>query len=203
MTTFCTADEIALAIVAAARLEGEEPEQIARGHHGSRARWYAFATLVDTFPDNDYRAIALGCGFLSQSTNANSRAMLASYRRGKCPKWWDEGKIQSVGRVLAGLHLGPAAAPAALPPQKSAICAKREIEPEYLREKLEPAAAIPEDAPLGPIAPPPVPVLRDLDALPAPRTAYPRRRTSPVTAAILGDPEPGRSALAQRNGGAA
>ncbi|HEY8214687.1 MAG TPA: hypothetical protein VIG36_11225 [Methylocystis sp.] len=170
MSTFCTADEIATAIVAAARIEGEDPEAIARGLLGSRARWYAFAALVDRFPENDYRAIALGVGIFNINSMSAARAQLKSYRRGNAPKWWDEAIVAKVASALDGLHI---------------------VAPS------PPLSVLPEDVPLGLAAPAPIAVMRDVEAIPRPHASYARR--SNRTAAILGDPEPGRSALAQRH----
>jgi hypothetical protein len=174
VTTFCTADEIATAIVAAARLEGEDPEAIARGAQPSRARWYAAAALFDAFPNDDYRAIALGCGFLTQSTMVNSRSLVGFYRRGKGVKWWDESRVEVVAAALAKFREpAPPAAPVVEAPQ----------------QLLAPIASH-----FQALAAKPAP-MRDAGSLPIKRAA--RLRVS-VTAAILGDPPPDRSALAQR-----
>ena len=59
MTTFATADEIALAVVTACRLTGDEPELCARGAHGIRARWFAFAEVVGALVAGQYGEQAL------------------------------------------------------------------------------------------------------------------------------------------------
>ncbi|WP_159728342.1 hypothetical protein [Methylosinus sp. Ce-a6] len=231
MTAFCTADEIATAIVAAARLEGEDPEAVARGVPGCRARWLAFAALVDAFPGNAYRAIAVGVGIFTQSTMVGSRALLASYRRGKGPIWWDEAKIaairlavtaasQETAKSSDGGVEGHAERQTRVRPRNDlgresglATPLSREIgQPPMNPAGVEPGpseavtplapCALPEDVPLGKSAPAAAPILRDVDAIPAPPRSRPRSSRGDVTAAICGDPPPERSALAQKRGAA-
>jgi hypothetical protein len=187
VTTFCTADEIATAIVAAARLEGEDPEAIARGAQPSRARWYAAAALFDAFPDNDYRAIALGCGFLTQSTMVSSRSLVGSYRRGKGAKWWDESRVEVVAAALAKFR-------ESAPPAAPVVEAPQQLLAPIAAPLVSPAAAASAASQFLGLAAKPAP-MRDAGSLPIKRAA--RLRVS-VTAAILGDPPPDRSALAQR-----
>lgn len=199
MTTFCMADEIATAIVTAARLEGENPEAIARGAQGSRARWYAFAALVDAFPSNDYRAIAVGVGIFTQSTMVGSRALLASYRRGKGPSWWDEAKVDAVREALARLATQLVIAAHPVSPRVQAASAG-----DPAPSLPAPAPCVfPEDAPLGKNTPTAPPILPDRDSIPTPRRARAHSSCGDVTGAVLGDPPPERSALARKRGAAA
>ncbi len=212
MTIFCTADEIAVAIVTAARLEGENPEEIAQGSFGIRARWFAFAALLDELPDNDYRAIALGVGIFNINSMVSARAALASYRRGKAPKWWDEGKVERVREALAkfaGRPVDQSATPVDVGPdsasvEPSAVDRSPEKSVSVADGIAQPAVlCLPEDAPLGRGAPAAPPVLPDTDSIPISRRPRMRSSRGNVTAFVLGDPAAGRSALAQRSGGRA
>ena len=212
MTAYCTADEIAVAIVAAARLEGENPEEIAQGSFGSRARWFAFAALVDSFPDNDYRALALGVGIFNINSMVSARATLASYWRGKAPKWWDEAKVERVRATLAkilGRPVDQSATPVDVGPGSIAAAPPAVDKSPDKSVSVAGAAAqsatqcLPEDAPLGRGAPAARPVLPDMDSIPITRRPRTRSSRGNITAFVLGDPPAGRSALAQRSGGRA
>lgn len=93
--------EIAQTIVAAAALHDEDPLDIASGAMGSRARWLAFAALIEAFPAVDYRKIALLCGFTVEQRRVNSRAEMASARAKGSWKWWIEADLRIVKAALA------------------------------------------------------------------------------------------------------
>lgn len=176
---FPTADEIAVAIVTAARIEGEDPELIALGNRASRGRWYALAALLERFPDNDYRAIALRVGFVTQSTIGNSRATITQYRLGRGVAWWNEANVARVRAALDALADG--------------VDCRLQVAAPVVAPAPEIAATAPLPAPVAP--PAAKPALRDTGSLPIRRHAYRRSR---VAVEILGDPPVGRSALDQR-----
>ena len=129
---FCTADEIARAVVASARLFDEDPERIVQGLGGARARWYAFAALLGQFPQADYRAVARGCGFQADTSIANSRAQLAFHRRKTA--WWDEGKVWGVLDVLKRSPVTP-------PPRKDGATIGDDAETEGAPARIFAAVA--------------------------------------------------------------
>lgn len=175
MRQFCTADEIATALVAAARIEGECPIANAEGVYGLRARWFAMAALFDLFPQCEMCQIARGCG-VSRASAMNARAQITSHRR-KRTSWWDETKVGAVKTALAAAGYGQSAAPPAPPPQS----------PSRSRS----------DAPTekGP--------LKDDKPLPPPRSVSPVRRAmtesdKELNRLLFGDP--GGSSLRQLRG---
>ena len=100
MIQFCTADEIAIAICAAAKIEGEDPLNVAQGGVPSHARYYAAAALFDVFPNFDFRAIGRGVGVMTHSSTGNLRSTIRYYRTGKGPKWFDAKVVSRVIREL-------------------------------------------------------------------------------------------------------
>ena len=171
MTRICTSDDFAVAIVAAARLQGEDPEAIAKGKPNSRARWYALAALLETFGGNDPRALALGVGIFSKNAIERAKGRVRDFRSGKYV-WWDDRRVSIIVQALDDGRV-PLDLPRFLPATPA-----------------EPVISVPPARPISS-------VLRDEGTLPFGRPVSGRRRAN-ITAAIMGDPEPGRSALAQR-----
>lgn len=171
MTKICTSDDYAVAIVAAARLQGEDPEAIAQGKPNSRARWYALAALLEHCGGNDPRALAMGVGIFKKETLERADGYIRDYRRGHRGRqnWWDERRVAVIVKALKDGRV-----PLDLP--------------RFLPAVETPAEAIPAPKIIAP--------LRDEGSFTFTRPAA-RRRIN-ITSAILGDPGPGRSALAQR-----
>lgn len=108
---YLTADEVATALVAACKLQGENPIKVASRKKESRARWYAFAALVDLFPDVDYRSIAHCVGFPTDNSIIRARGYLKHFRT---LDWWDEPRVKVVKASVACL-VDPVEIPRFLP----------------------------------------------------------------------------------------
>jgi hypothetical protein len=93
---FPTADQIALAIVTACRLFGEDPFAVCSGELGMRARHVAMEALVIAFPEA--RRAGLGeC--LSYGTPRSAQGQVISAKKGK---WWSDDHVDEVvGAVVA------------------------------------------------------------------------------------------------------
>ena len=93
-----TPDEVARAIVAASRLEGEEPLAVARGRERSRARVYAFAALAYRFPQIKQFRIAMLTGVSEQRAAATVISILNTVRlaKGKNARWWNRERFARV-----------------------------------------------------------------------------------------------------------
>jgi hypothetical protein len=91
---FPSADQIALAIVTACRLTGENNPIGTCLRQPSRARHIAFAALQVAFPDATQRTLARLCGY---PTPAAGAANLFHARRAR---WWSEDPVDEVVGVL-------------------------------------------------------------------------------------------------------
>ena len=102
---FPTADQVARIIVAASKAEGEDPIAVASGRMRSRARVYAFLSLVHDFPKVRQVAIMLMCG--APAVNAASMAISAvQIARGDQTKnavWFDLDRMNAI-RSRCGLR---------------------------------------------------------------------------------------------------
>lgn len=91
-----TSDQIALAIVSAARVHGDDPLAIPGGEGSTRTRVLAYAALTEAFPGLVKAKAARWCGFVSQ---ANASAHLHHARKAK---WWSETALDEiVGELVA------------------------------------------------------------------------------------------------------
>ena len=92
---FPTADQIAIAVVAACRLNNEDPIRVVTNTRGSRARLVAMAALMEVFP----KARRTGLG---QCLRFNTpRAGQAAVITGRKQKWWrDEWVDEVVGSLV-------------------------------------------------------------------------------------------------------
>lgn len=141
---YCTADEIARAVVTAARLTGYDPIKAVAGGGDVRARWFAIAALLSVFPDADCRAIGRGCGILDAMVLGDLPRSIRVRRRNR--RWWDQSIVDQTTLALKAHR------PEELPPFPfRKPCAKR----------------------------------------------VPRANVD-ITAAMMGDPTPSRSALAAK-----
>jgi hypothetical protein len=106
-----TAYQIAVAIVAAARECGVDPEGVANGLHGpnfketSRARGYAAIAIRTVFPDAKLTAIARWVGAGSPRVYVT---ILDRDRRDNRLRWWDDGVLERVTAVLRTARPEPA-----------------------------------------------------------------------------------------------
>lgn len=108
-----TADQVALAIVEAARLHGDDALSIARGGAGSRGRVVAYAALCAAVDGVNKRAVARCCGFTEPK--AASSALLQA----QAAKWWSEYAVDEIVGQLVGDAYDdgePAPEPAIPPP---------------------------------------------------------------------------------------
>lgn len=210
---FPTADEVAHAIVTAAALCSEDPIQCAEGVMGLRCRYYVIAALVEQFPDvaNWRLAIYSGCTNKTQAENMQRAVRKAP----KALKWWDRRKINQVIDAVRRARRAPAplvVEPA--PPAPPAGPATRQHHPLSGAE-AKPAGRLQLPHRIFTPAQP-----RDNDEVtikragPQTRVPYiPRPVRAPLTpnarvadlnhvvdiaASLMGDPPPGRSALARR-----
>ncbi|WP_265518943.1 hypothetical protein [Nitratireductor luteus] len=92
-TALPTADQIALALVTAARLRREDPVAIAKGAR-SRARFVAIAALKEAFPQAGWPFLGRCCGHHAPG-GAQGRVIMA-----RTLKWWREIDVDEVVGVL-------------------------------------------------------------------------------------------------------
>lgn len=93
--TFPSADHVALAIVTAARLVGEDPLEVVGGGK-SRARHLAMEALVMAFPDARRAGLGLCCGY------PVPRAAQAGVFHARRTRWWRDELVDEVlGAVVA------------------------------------------------------------------------------------------------------
>lgn len=92
-----TADQVALAIVEAARLHGDDALSIARGGAGSRGRVVAYAALCVAVDGVNKRAVGRCCGF-RDAKGAASRALMQA----QAAKWWSEEAVDEIVGQLVG-----------------------------------------------------------------------------------------------------
>lgn len=140
---FPTSDEIAVAIVTAARFHGEDSIETVTGTPGLRGRWIAVFALIDIFPDVPSSGLALKCGFLAgaaaQITGQRNRVIKLS--------WWRAAHLKKVkGKIVDAITSADALLrnPIAINESVNAIIEPEPSAPtfkEYLseiREKYEP-----------------------------------------------------------------
>jgi hypothetical protein len=227
---YCTADEVAWAIVIATRhmddpVEfGKDPEWIVTRAHragsgfteSSRAAYYALEALYLIRPMARHQDIAVALGFQPKSANG-AYTQIAYKKRGG---WWCEKTAWAIRSELAEtIGVMPYEPPE--PAQRGGYTHGMKAEPPqppveipaFLppRQPAPPPLSIPEQIDIistavAPPAPPSAKVLRDAVSIPLRSAATKTRRPlSPAeaarNAALLGDPPVGRSALAQRERG--
>lgn len=101
---FPTAEQIATALVAAARMSGEDPEAIVLLRQPSRARHVAFAALVATFTQARKTDLGRCCGYPKPHL---ARELLQQARNAKS---WDEDRVDEIVGVLVAERYGEQAA---------------------------------------------------------------------------------------------
>lgn len=176
---FVSADMLARAIVTAAQATGEDAPGVAEGEWGSRARWHALAGLLRAFPDADYRALGRAVGIVSAHSVGNCRALARDYAARK--KWWDARVVEDVVEAMMSAAAGQPQKPRAPAPEPKTAApanARKQVVAQVVAQAVAPARG-------GPVHP-----LALAERKPWVRTA--------TTASVLGDPAPGRSALAQK-----
>lgn len=115
-----TADEVARAIVAAARETDEDPIACAMGNGQMRCRHYAMHAIAHAFPLMTSRTLATVVGFPGGSPEkfyGNSLTMVVRpprHGKGHMAKWWNDGAYDRVIRAIRGT----APALSALPVQR-------------------------------------------------------------------------------------
>lgn len=204
MITFPTAREIAVAIVTAARLHDECPILTVEGAHASRGRWLAIAALQEAFPGTPHDWIPQACGLPGRLRCMNARSEIRFKRSSKYPaKWFREADLDIVKGPLAAemartgwpattlapvVEVTTPAAPKLEPDcQPRAPSAAAHALADFHRSRIAKTARGPSE-----MAPPVTP-LED-------RTrAFGSRSPLSVSALVMGDPAPGRSALDQRH----
>lgn len=96
-----TADQVALAIVEAAKLHDEDPIAVARGGAPCRSRIVAYHALTEAFPDVTKAKIARWVGSPSQSS---ASAHLNYARRAR---WWSEEAVDEIVGMLVAAQVEP------------------------------------------------------------------------------------------------
>jgi hypothetical protein len=93
-----TADEVAHAIIAASRLEGEDPIAVLKGRDRSRARVYAFAALAYRFPQVQQWRVAMLTGVSEDRAASTVIAILNTVRdaKGKNARWWNRERFARI-----------------------------------------------------------------------------------------------------------
>lgn len=100
---FPTADEVAKAIVLAARLHGEDPEAIFETGTTSRARHVAMEALRIAYPKAKRAPLALCLGY---RTTAEGKAPLAMINMARKTKWWREEYVDEIVGTLVASRYG-------------------------------------------------------------------------------------------------
>jgi hypothetical protein len=98
---FPTADQIAQAVVAAARLQREDPIAAVRGAPGARCRAVAYEALRSAFADARRGGLARLVGFRDATSGA---VAIASAKR--CSWWSDDAVDEIVGMLLSDKEEG-------------------------------------------------------------------------------------------------
>jgi hypothetical protein len=101
---FPTADQIALAIVTACRIFGEDPIALVKGRSGTRARQIAFAALMEVFPKARRAGLGACLGF------GTPRAAQGQTMTSRKLKWWNELWVDEVIGALVASEYGAQAA---------------------------------------------------------------------------------------------
>jgi len=96
---FPTAPQIALAIVTACRLTGDEPEALLRGDYGCTARNYAMDALLTAFPAARRVGLATALGY--PTPRAGQAAVLTAR---KAKGWREEWADEVLGALVADLY---------------------------------------------------------------------------------------------------
>lgn len=98
-----TAREVAVVIVAAARLYEDDPILTIEGANAARGRWLAIAALQGAFPETDRAWIASICGlspgYRSEQAHAEIKQKRSPGRYGA--RWWREADLETVKAALA------------------------------------------------------------------------------------------------------
>lgn len=178
MTVYATADQIAHAVVAAARLTGADPVglyAVETGKHSAmaRARAIAFVALCEALPSVRRKTIEHALGYA-----AGSCSNVHTYR--KTASWWREDWIDEV----VGAILAPEIEPAGLPFQAINVTNYDEVQKVIACDLATPATPKADEEQL--------------------RQYYrpaPKPKRSVGRALDLGEPVAGRSALDQRRAG--
>lgn len=98
---FPSADRIAVAIVMAARLHGEDPLSVASGVPGGRSRVLAYAALAEAWPQARKAGLSRCCAFISPAT---ASAHLNNARKAK---WWSEDHLDEIVGALVADEVEP------------------------------------------------------------------------------------------------
>ncbi|WP_109613521.1 hypothetical protein [Pseudaminobacter salicylatoxidans] len=91
---FPTADQIAIAVVRACRLTGNDPIRTVSFSETSRGRFIAMAALLEAFPDA--RRIGLGQCLRFPTPRASQAAVITARKQ----KWWRDDWVDEIVGVL-------------------------------------------------------------------------------------------------------
>lgn len=95
-----TAEHVRTAVVAAARLTGEDPMAVFDGEGAPRARALAYAALAEVFPDQRMATTAVQMSYPS----ANHAA--AALHSARATSWWNEAWLDDVVGALVADRYG-------------------------------------------------------------------------------------------------
>ena len=194
-----SADQVARAVVTAARLCDEDPIACVGGAHGLRSRYYVMRALHAVFPDVLQKKIASYVGVApSQVAEAVRRARKSELNL----KWWNRRHLQQVIDAVKR-EPKPAPPPRVVAAKKSAPFAKPVVTPPPAPARPRAAAAphpidrdrdqhiVRRGAPLRP-----APILHRAPRVVGLAVKPPRRVVvTDLASDLMGDPPPGRSAL--------
>lgn len=96
---FPSADQIALAIVAACRITGDGPMATCM-RQPSRARNIALAALIEVFPDATRQSPARCCGYAKPALGTTTLGMARK------AAWWNEAHVEEVIGALTAWEYG-------------------------------------------------------------------------------------------------
>lgn len=149
-----TADDIAIAIVAACRQTGEDPILAVQGHTlHKKARHYAFHALIHVFPRYNQEVVARCLGSGKSAKQFIAASFVSVLGRGGRSKagWWDDDVFDRVIRAIeAGKTAAAVRAPAPRPQApRSAACDPPPGMPPRAVPKPVPADDAPRFARLG------------------------------------------------------
>lgn len=101
---FPTADQIAIAVVTAAKVLGEDPEAVVHGAPGLRARHVAMDALAAAFPEARRTGLARCLGY--KAPRAAQEAVVGA----RNSRWWNEMVADEIVGLLVADAYGEQAA---------------------------------------------------------------------------------------------
>lgn len=138
-----SAREVAVTIIAAARLWREDPVLTAEGYGHMRGRHLALAALIAAFPDAPKRHLAMCCGFRQVNLADNAVYGIAP-SRAKRKVWFRDSDVAIIKTALYA-EIGRSIAPPPIPAERPTADSAPKSEPSaaakaiaaYTRERFD------------------------------------------------------------------